>query len=152
MACRFHSLLCVERTENAPVRSTRAVWSAQSCIARNQAAFLPSRGGPIHSADIEDITTKTGSFKKFEVFAKMLLSAITEVRSSPENGRRPVLREPPTRESASAFKCFPNSPLQLPLCLGHHDAPESKWLMLVLHRTPGSLGERERLSRPAHVR
>lgn len=45
----------------------------------------PRKGTPAHSeaaprADIEDITTKTGSFKKFNVFTKMLVSAITEVR------------------------------------------------------------------------
>lgn len=30
-------------------------------------------------ADIEDITSKTGNFKKFPVFVKMLLSAVTQV-------------------------------------------------------------------------
>ena len=40
---------------------------------------LPMRPLPMH-ADIEDITTKTGNFKKFSVFCKMLLSAVKQVR------------------------------------------------------------------------
>jgi len=33
----------------------------------------------LKSADIEDITLKTGNFKKFSVFVEMLESAITQV-------------------------------------------------------------------------
>ena len=37
---------------------------------------------PHHAADIEDITAKTGNFKKFAVFVKMLLSAVKQASDS----------------------------------------------------------------------
>jgi hypothetical protein len=43
------------------------------------AARRPRNGSPTRPrADIEDITHKTGSFKRFGVFVEMLLSAITQ--------------------------------------------------------------------------
>ena len=37
----------------------------------------------LHKTDIEDITGKTGNFKRFHVFCKMLVSAVKQARSPP---------------------------------------------------------------------